>query len=64
MNPDFSDIIDAVGREPLWFYDWTGVPRYVAFSPDELGVYDHYALLVEIACQSCGRRFLVGLRAT
>lgn len=49
MNPDFSDIIDAVGREPLWFYDWTGVPRYVAFSPDELGVYDHYALLVEIA---------------
>jgi hypothetical protein len=60
MNPDFSDIIAAVGRPPLWYYDWSGVPRYVDFSPNELGVYDHYALLVEIACQSCGQRFLVG----
>lgn len=61
MNPNFSDIIDAADREPLWFYGFDGVPRFVSFSPDELGVYDNYVLLVEIACQSCGDRFLVGL---
>lgn len=59
MNPDYSDIIEAVGRQPLWFYG-DGVPRYRPFHPQECGVYDNLALLVEIACQGCGKRVLVG----
>ena len=53
MLPDYSDILDAAGRQPDW---WThdGVPRFAPFTPPMLGVYDEFALLAEIACQSYG----------
>lgn len=61
MLPDFADIHEAAGHvRPDW-YDENGTPRYAVFHPDMLGVYDAYALLVTIACQSCAARFGVGL---
>lgn len=58
MKPDYADIRALTDREPDWF-DENGAPRYAPFEPDMLGVYDKFALLVEIACQSCGKKFLV-----
>lgn len=58
MLPDYADIRDRLG-EPIW-WDGNGVPRYDPFRPDMLGVYDTFALYVEIECQSCAERFLVG----
>lgn len=60
MLPDYDDIRKAAGdKTPLW-YDGNGVPRYAPFTPQMLGIYDDFALLVEIKCQSCGEHFLVG----
>lgn len=59
MLPDYSDIRERIDADPAWF-DGYGVPRYADFTPDMLGVYDVFALLLEIECQSCRRRFLVG----
>lgn len=60
MLPDYQDIKDAAGNKtPVW-YDGNGVPRYAPFHPHMLGVYDQFALLMEIQCQSCNRKFLVG----
>lgn len=59
MLPDFADIRSRITEEPTW-YDGQGTPRYGPFHPEDLGVYDDCALLAEIACQDCGRRFLVG----
>lgn len=50
--------IRAVMGEPLWFDDH-GVPRYIAFSPERLGVYIHECALVLIGCQSCNATFKV-----
>jgi len=58
--PDYDDIRSRISEEPTW-YDDNGVPRYGAFKPEMLGVYDKYAILVEIECQSCTRLFLVGV---
>lgn len=61
MLPDYADIHAAAGHvRPDW-YDENGVPRFAVFAPDMLGVYDSYALLVTVACQSCAARFPVGL---
>jgi hypothetical protein len=57
MLPDYRDITSRLGP-PLWWDDH-GVPRYDPFHPDLCGVYDDYGALLEIACQSCGRRFHV-----
>jgi hypothetical protein len=59
MLPDYADIRALTDTEPLWF-DGNGVPRYATFDPDMLGVYDKFAMLVEIECQACAQRFLVG----
>lgn len=60
MLPNYQDIKDAAeGKNPLW-YDGNGVPRYAPFTPDMLGIYIRFALLVEIECQSCAATFLVG----
>ena len=59
MLPDYSDIRSRIAEEPTW-YDGNGAPRYGTFNPDMLGVYDTYALLAEIECQSCARVFLIG----
>lgn len=61
MLPAFPDLLALAGdRVPDW-YDEHGTPRYARFHPDLLGVYDRFAVLAEIACSNCGRRFLVGL---
>jgi hypothetical protein len=57
--PDFQDITSRIAEEPSW-HDEHGTPRYGEFHPRDLGVYDDSALLVEIRCQACGQRFLVG----
>jgi hypothetical protein len=59
MLPDYADITSRIPEDPAW-YDGNGVPRYGDFAPDMLGVYDDCAILVQIACQSCDRKFLVG----
>lgn len=59
MLPDYRDIRDAALRTPDW-HDGNGVPRYAPFTPDMLGVYAKFALLVEIECQSCSNPMLVG----
>jgi hypothetical protein len=58
MLPDYHDITSRIHEQPFW-YDGHGTPRYGEFNPEALGVYDDAALLVEIECQSCSRRFLV-----
>jgi hypothetical protein len=57
--PSYDDIRSRINEEPTWF-DAHGVPRYGDFTPGVLGVYDEFALLVEIACQSCGMRMRIG----
>jgi len=59
VKPDYGDIRSRLG-EPLW-YDRHGVPRYDPFTPDMCGVYARYVALLEIACQACGRRFMVAV---
>ncbi len=59
MLPSYDDIRSRIAEPPLW-HDRHGVPRYEPFKPQMLGVYDDFAVLAEIACQRCGRRFLVG----
>jgi len=58
MLPSYDDIRSRIAEPPFW-YDQHGVPRYDPFRPEMLGVYDHFAVLGEIACQSCRRRFFV-----
>jgi len=55
----YADIRALTDAEPLWF-DRNGVPRYAPVHPSLLGVYDRFAILAEIQCQSCGKRLLIG----
>ncbi len=57
MKRLYSDIIDKLG-EPLW-YDGNGCPRYRDFGPDLCDIYISAVVLLEIACQSCRKRFIV-----
>lgn len=59
MLPNYSDITSRLG-EPLW-WDEHGVPRYEPFHPQWCDVYANYAALILIACQNCGREFIVGV---
>lgn len=63
MLPSYEDIRSLIDREPDWF-DGNGTPRYRPFHPRMLGVYDRYAVLVEIACQACHKAFKVGVGET
>jgi hypothetical protein len=58
MNPSYQDILDATDIPPIW-WDGNGTPRFAAFHPNMQGIYDHYAVLAEIACQDCSERFFV-----
>ncbi len=60
MDPNYNDIRSRIAEEPTWF-SRGGVPRYGAFEPGALGVYDQYAILAEIQCQSCRVRIKIGL---
>jgi hypothetical protein len=57
MYRRYEEIREKLG-EPLW-HDDQGVPRYIEFHPSLCGVYDTHVALLNIACQSCGKRFLV-----
>lgn len=60
MNHHYRDIRDRLGA-PAWWDD-AAVPRYCDFSPHETNdIYARQAVLMEIACQDCGTRFLVAL---
>lgn len=54
----YEDIRERCG-EPLW-HDDQGVPRYRPYHPRDGGIYDRWSALLEIECQGCRRRFLVG----
>lgn len=60
MLPDYRDITKRILESPLWYTEH-GVPRYDAFRPDMLGIYDVYAALYEIACRACDKHMLVGV---
>jgi hypothetical protein len=55
MYPLYKDIREKLGA-PLW-HDSHGVPRYAEFHPSLLGVYDEYAVLFLVQCQSCHQVF-------
>lgn len=58
MHASYSDITSRLGQ-PIW-YDENGTPRYAPFEPELLpDIYATEAVLYEIACASCGNRFLV-----
>ncbi len=59
MLINYNDIKSRINEEPKW-YTPQGVPRYCDFRPEETGIYSKYALLVEIECQACRKRFMVG----
>lgn len=59
MLASFMDIKTRIKEAPKWF-DSNGVPRYGKFHPDLCpNIYADEMVLLEIACQDCGRRFLV-----
>jgi len=61
MHHSYDDIRSRIPMEPLW-WDENAVPRYVDFHPHHLAnIYATEALLLRIACQGCGRIFLVAL---
>lgn len=63
MNHHYSDITDKLG-EPKW-WDEHAVPRYRDFAPGEVAnIYASQVVLLRIACQNCGREFLVAMSCT
>ena len=61
MNTDYDDIRSRIAEAPTWF-DERAVPRYGKFHPRNLSnIYAKEGVLMEIACQGCGRHFNVGL---
>jgi hypothetical protein len=60
VKPDYADIKKAVRPDkPVLWYDTNGVPRFEPFRPEMCSVYCRAVALMEIACQSCGQRFIV-----
>jgi hypothetical protein len=59
MHSNYEDITSRIKEEPTW-YDCNGAPRYGKFSLEACpNIYAHQVVLLEIACQSCGAKFLV-----
>lgn len=58
MHVDYPDLMQGV--EPDWYMAQGAVPRYCAFKPHTCNVYADYSILMEIRCQSCGKKFLIG----
>lgn len=59
MKAEYLDIKNKIKEEPKW-YDENGVPRYDTFSPElSPNIYADEVVLLEIACQSCRKRFFV-----
>lgn len=61
MKHHFDDIRSRIAEPPRW-WDEHGTPRWSAFTPRETAdIYARTAVLLEIACQSCGERFTVAM---
>lgn len=61
MLQDYKDIKKRIKEEPLW-YDENGTPRYDDFHPTlSPNIYAYEVILMRIACQYCGKEFLVEL---
>lgn len=59
MKANYRDILSRIKEEPKW-YDENGTPRYEKFHPDlSPDIYADEVILLEIACQNCGKRFFV-----
>lgn len=59
MHESYADITERIKELPSW-WDEYAVPRYERFVPRmSANIYAKYVLLMEIACQSCGKRFRV-----
>jgi hypothetical protein len=59
MNINYHDILSRIPEPPKWF-DEHAVPRFIAFSPDQVAdIYADEAVLAEVACQGCARCFSV-----
>jgi len=53
MHAGYEDIIEAVGKAPLW-WDQHGVPRFRPHHPDlAADIYADEVVLLRIACQRC-----------
>ena len=57
---DILNMADECGRgDALWF-DENGVPRFCDFHPTRLAdIYARTAILCRVACQSCGKTFMM-----
>ena len=61
MRHQYRDIRIRIPEEIQW-HDYHGVPRYTPFSPNDCPEpYAVEVLLMEIACQHCGKHFNVQL---
>lgn len=59
MHHHYKDITSRIAEPPKWF-DENAVPRFDDFDHDAVAnIYATEVALVEIACQSCGKRFAV-----
>jgi DNA-directed RNA polymerase subunit N (RpoN/RPB10) len=59
MLSNYEDILSRIAEPPRWF-DEQGVPRYCDFAPHHIAnIYADECALLAIACQSCGRPFIV-----
>lgn len=62
MHSSYEDIRSRISQDPIWFDDH-GVPRYERFTPHLLpSIYANEAVLMEIQCQDCPEKFLVGMQ--
>lgn len=61
MHQDYKDILSRISEEPKWF-DENGTPRFCDFEPGRQSKFYAYEVaLLEIECQSCGKKFKVCL---
>ena len=61
MHVPYDDILSRIPEPPVWWS--SGVPRYVPFEPHMTYIYAREAMLVDAECQSCGRKFALGLHS-
>jgi len=58
MHISYDDITKRIAELPVWWLE--GVPRYRSFRPDDLNVYAQEAVLMQVECQMCFRKFNIG----
>jgi len=63
MHYNYLDILDLTNKQPVW-YDQNGCPRFAKFTPDLTpNIYTNTVVLARIACQDCGKQFVVQMHA-